>query len=104
MVDQIAKPPAKREPAPGGAGLDGGTVALFVVAFAGTVLARGEVTDLLDRPAISTWATVFVSVVTQAMPFLVLGVLLSASITAFVPPAVLRRALPHRPGAAVPVA
>lgn len=60
--------------------------------------------DFLDRPAISTWATIFVSVVTQAMPFLVLGVLLSASITAFVPPSVMRRALPDRPASAVPVA
>lgn len=85
-------------------GVDGGTVALFVVAFVGTVFARGPLMDLLDRPAISTWATVFVSVVTQAMPFLVLGVLLSASITAFVPTSVLRRALPGNPAAAVPVA
>ncbi len=75
-----------------------------MLAFAGTALARGEVMDLLDRPAISTWATVFVSVVTQAMPFLVLGVLLSASITTFVPPSLMRRALPNGPAAAVPVA
>jgi len=105
VVDQIARPPAHGRAGAGrGPGLDGGTVGLFVVAFAATVLARGAVMDVLDRPAISTWATVFVSVVTQAMPFLVLGVVLSASITAFVPDAVLRRALPRRPGAAVPVA
>lgn len=107
MVDQVTglAPAPRSGPAPRSrAGIDGGTVALFGLAFAGTVLARGEVIALLDRPAISTWATVFVSVVTQAMPFLVLGVLLSASITAFVPPAVMRRALPARPGAAVPVA
>ena len=75
-----------------------------MLAFAGTALARGEVMGFLDRPAISTWATVFVSVVTQAMPFLVLGVLLSASITTFVPPSLMRRALPKNPAAAVPVA
>ncbi len=71
---------------------------LFLAAFLGTALVYGGVRDLLDRPAISTWATIFVSVVTQAMPFLALGVLLSASITAFVPPSVMRRALPDRPG------
>jgi hypothetical protein len=47
---------------------------------------------------------VFVAVCVQAMPFLVLGVLLSGAIAAFVPPSALRRALPARVGAAVPVA
>ena len=103
-MDQLSHAPSRRAKQAGGSPLDGGTVALFVLAFAGTALARGGVMDFLDRPAISTWATIFVSVVTQAMPFLVLGVLLSASITAFVPPSVMRRALPGRPAAAVPVA
>jgi hypothetical protein len=51
-----------------------------------------------------TAATVFVAVCVQAMPFLVLGVLLSGAIAAFVSPAVLRRALPASTAAAVPVA
>src|SRR5439155_26378004 len=44
------------------------------------------------------------AVVTQALPFLVLGVLLSAFIAAFVPPSFFTRALPRRPALAVPVA
>jgi hypothetical protein len=47
---------------------------------------------------------VFVAVCVQALPFLVLGVLLSGAIAAFVSPALLRRALPAHPLAAVPVA
>jgi len=49
-------------------------------------------------------ATVFVAVCAQALPFLVLGVLLSGAIAAFVSPAVLRRLLPASPNSAVPVA
>ena len=40
----------------------------------------------------------------QAMPFLVLGVSISAAIAAFVPPGFLPRLLPDRPALAVPVA
>ncbi|MGW1679542.1 permease [Saccharopolyspora sp. NPDC002376] len=59
---------------------------------------------LLDVPALRTGSTVFVAVCVQAMPFLVLGVLVSGFIAAFVPPDALRRVLPAKPGAAVPVA
>src|SRR5690606_2546195 len=45
-----------------------------------------------------------VAICVQALPFLVLGVLLSAAITALVPPSFWTRALPRRPYAAVPVA
>lgn len=38
-------------------------------------------------PALSAWATVFVAIVFQAVPFLVLGTLLSALIAACVSPA-----------------
>jgi hypothetical protein len=43
-------------------------------------------------------------VVTQAMPFLVFGVVLSAVIAVFVPPSFFARVLPSRPVLAVPVA
>ncbi len=68
------------------------------------LLAQGPLIQLLDIPAVRTGATVFVAVCVQAMPFLVLGVLLSGLIAAFVPPAALRRVLPRRTAAAVPVA
>jgi uncharacterized membrane protein YraQ (UPF0718 family) len=48
--------------------------------------------------------TVFVSVLVQATPFLVLGVLLSAAIAVYVPRAFWAKALPRHPALAVPVA
>jgi uncharacterized protein len=60
--------------------------------------------DLLDTPAVRTGSTIFVAVCVQAMPFLVLGVLVSGLIAAFVPPDALRRLLPGNAAAAVPVA
>ncbi|GII84655.1 permease [Sphaerisporangium siamense] len=58
----------------------------------------------LTAPALRTWSTIFVAICVQAIPFLVLGVALSAAITVFVPPSFWTRALPRRPYAAVPVA
>lgn len=51
-----------------------------------------------------TWLTVFVSVMTQAIPFLVFGVVLSAVIAVFVPPSFFAKALPKHPALAVPTA
>ncbi|MER7012529.1 permease [Saccharopolyspora sp. NPDC000359] len=65
---------------------------------------QSQLTALLDVPALRTGSTVFVAVCVQAMPFLVLGVLVSGLIAAFVPPGALRRALPANASAAVPVA
>jgi len=75
------------------------TALLIVVA-----LFRGPLVSLFDTPAMQTWATVFVSIVIQAIPFLVLGVVISAVIAVFVPPSFFARALPKHPAAAVPVA
>lgn len=68
------------------------------------ILGRSFLSGLFDSPALQTWATVFTSICVQAIPFLVLGVLISAAITAFVPPSFFARALPAHPAAAVPVA
>jgi uncharacterized protein len=68
------------------------------------LLAQGPLSRLLDVPAIRTGATIFVAICVQAMPFLVLGVLVSGLIAAFVSPLALRRVLPRRTVAAVPVA
>jgi uncharacterized membrane protein YraQ (UPF0718 family) len=73
---------------------------LLVVA----VLLRPQLVSLLDRPAVANWATIFVAVTVQALPFLVLGVTVSAGIAAFVPPAVISRMFPERPVYAVGVA
>jgi uncharacterized protein len=76
-------------------------VALVVLAAA---LLRPLLEDLLTRPAVAHWATIFVAIAVQAMPFLVLGVAVSAAIAAYVPDGFLPRALPKRPELAVPVA
>jgi uncharacterized membrane protein YraQ (UPF0718 family) len=77
------------------------------------LLAAGGIAALLLRPlltrafvgpAAQTWATMFVSLTVQALPFLVLGVLVSGAIAAFVPAGALARLLPRRPALAVPAA
>jgi uncharacterized membrane protein YraQ (UPF0718 family) len=73
---------------------------LLLLAVAG----QGPIRRVLSEPAMQTWMTVFVAVVVQALPFLVLGVLLSAIIAVFVPPSFLARVLPRHPARAVPVA
>ncbi|MGW2327605.1 permease [Streptomyces sp. NPDC001700] len=68
------------------------------------VALQGPVRGALSAPVMQSWMTVFVAVIVQALPFLVLGVLLSAVIAVFVPPSFFARALPGRPALAVPVA
>jgi len=65
---------------------------------------RPLLSGLLDRDAVANWATVFVAITLQAVPFLVLGVTISAAIAAYVSPTLLPRLLPNRVQAAVPVA
>lgn len=80
------------------------SVLAFTVVLLLVTMARGPISGLLSGPAVQSWMTVFIAVVTQALPFLVLGVVLSAVIAVFVPPSFFARALPSRPGLAVPVA
>jgi uncharacterized protein len=80
---------------------DGRLLLLLLVIAVG---ARGLVSGALSGPALATWSTIFVSISIQALPFLVLGVLVSGAIAALVPPSLLARALPRQPLAAVPVA
>ncbi|WP_329549269.1 permease [Streptomyces sp. NBC_01356] len=68
------------------------------------VTLQGSIRQALSAPVMQSWMTVFVAVIIQALPFLVLGVLLSAVIAVFVPPSFFARALPSRPALAVPVA
>jgi len=68
------------------------------------VAMQGPIRQALSGPAMQSWMTVFVAVVIQALPFLVLGVLLSAIIAVFVPPSFFARALPKQPALAVPAA
>jgi uncharacterized protein len=48
----------------------------------------------LDMPALQTWSTIFVSLFVQATPFLLLGVVVSGALAAFVPPSFLARVIP----------
>ncbi|MEV7627932.1 permease [Actinoplanes sp. NPDC089786] len=68
------------------------------------VIFRGPLSRLLSGAGLQTWATVFVSVLIQAAPFLVFGVALSAVIAVFVPRSFWARALPRHPALAVPAA
>ncbi|MBO3745965.1 permease [Streptosporangiaceae bacterium NEAU-GS5] len=77
---------------------------IFAVTVLLLIAGRFLLSPHLTAPALQTWATIFVAICVQALPFLVLGVTLSAAITAFVPPSFWTRALPRRPYVAVPVA
>ena len=81
--------------------VDGRLVVLLVVLALST---RGMLRGSLNPVALRTWTTVFVAIVVQALPFLVLVVLVSGAITALVSPAVLERLLPRSPVLAVPSA
>ncbi len=81
-----------------------GSVEVLAAVVVAVLLARGWLLGLLDTPRALTLVTVFVSIMVQAMPFLILGTMLSAAITAFVPARFFERALPRRTAAAVPVA
>jgi uncharacterized membrane protein YraQ (UPF0718 family) len=79
-------------------------VLIFTLVLLLVAMLRGPISRALSGPALQTWMTVFIAVVTQALPFLVLGVVLSATIAVFVPASFFARALPRRSGLAVPVA
>jgi uncharacterized membrane protein YraQ (UPF0718 family) len=81
--------------------VDGRLIVLLVVV---ALYSRSTVTGSLNPVVLRTWTTVFVAIVVQALPFLVLGVLISGTITALVSPAVLARLLPKSPVLAVPSA
>lgn len=71
--------------------------AVVVAVFPGTLRA------LLSGPLARTWVTILISVCVQALPFLVLGVLLSGLLEALVPVGSLARSMPRRAGLAVPL-
>ncbi|AEV83620.1 membrane protein [Actinoplanes sp. SE50] len=91
---------------PKGTDQGGGIGSLEVLALLLVLLvpARGRIAGLLSGAGLQTWATVFVSVLMQAVPFLVFGVVLSAVIAVFVPRGFWARALPSHPALAVPAA
>ncbi|MFD3440716.1 permease [Streptomyces sp. NPDC058685] len=61
-------------------------------------------TRWLTHPGFQAWSTVFVAITVQALPFLLLGTLISGAVNAFVPASAFSRVLPSNPALAVPVA
>nr|WP_239132411.1 permease [Actinoplanes durhamensis] len=68
------------------------------------VVLRSWLAGLVTGERLQTWTTVFVSVLVQAVPFLVFGVVLSAVIAVYVPKSFWAKALPKHPALAVPAA
>ncbi|WP_433066959.1 permease [Dactylosporangium sp. CS-033363] len=101
MTEEHPAPEAEAEPK---RGWRPGSVEVLAVVLVLVVLLREPITRSLAAPALQTWLTVFVSVLTQAIPFLVFGVVLSAIIAVFVPPSFFAKALPKHPALAVPTA
>jgi uncharacterized membrane protein YraQ (UPF0718 family) len=79
-------------------------VAVVLAVVVAAAVLRPLLEDVLGRPAVGHWATLFVAIFVQALPFLVLGVAVSAAIAAFVPPGAIVRFLPRRQVLAVPMA
>ncbi|MDP9165298.1 MAG: permease [Actinomycetota bacterium] len=82
-----------------------GSLEVLLVGLIGLALSAGAVSAFVaGTPDVSTAATVFCGVFVQALPFLVLGVVVSGLIAAFVSAGRLERWLPRRPALAVAVA
>jgi uncharacterized membrane protein YraQ (UPF0718 family) len=81
-----------------------GALEIFGLVLAAGLVLRGPLEHLLAPGAAETWTTIFVAVCVQATPFLVLGVVVSGAIAAYVPASFFTRILPRRPALAVPVA
>ncbi|MEU6088348.1 permease [Streptomyces sp. NPDC047085] len=79
-------------------------VAAFAVAAVGAAVPLLAGTGWLDHPAVQAWRTVCLAITVQALPFLLLGTVLSGAINAFVPADLFTRVLPRRAALAVPVA
>ena len=81
-----------------------GSLEILAIGLVILIVGQRWLVGLFDNPALQTGATIFVSIVVQALPFLVLGVVLSGAIAAFVPASFWKKALPKNPALAVPVA
>src|SRR6476661_6936309 len=90
-------PPVKKGYRPGSLEIFG-AILLLAIAL------RGPLESFLGHPVLQSWSTVFVAICVQATPFLVLGVVVSGAIAAFVPARVFSRIMPRNAALAVPVA
>ncbi len=81
-----------------------GSLEILAIGLVLLIVGQRWLVGFFDDPALQTGATIFVSIIVQALPFLVLGVVLSGAIAAFVPASFWKKALPKNPALAVPVA
>ncbi|MUL64973.1 hypothetical protein BOO86_10910 [Mycobacterium sp. CBMA 234] len=82
-----------------------GSMELLLVSLIGLALSGSWVSGLLtDHARLAAAATVFCGVFVQALPFLVLGVIVSGLVAAYLTPERLARLLPKQPALAVAVA
>ncbi len=79
-----------------------GLVLSLLVGELGYSLVRDD--TWLTHPGFTAWQTVVVAITVQALPFLLLGTLISGAVNAFVPAELFTRVLPRNPALAVPVA
>jgi uncharacterized protein len=105
VTDTDAAPaPVARPDAAGPPGRQANSLLVVTLLLLLVALLQAPLGRAVSAPVVQNWLTVFVAVLTQALPFLVLGVALSAVIAVFVPPAFFTRALPKQPTLAVPAA
>jgi uncharacterized membrane protein YraQ (UPF0718 family) len=95
---------ALEEPVRAARGWRPGSVGVLAAVIILVLVGRGWLVEHLTSQRALTLTTVFVSIMVQALPYLILGTVLSAAITAFVPTRFFERVLPRNPVAAVPVA
>ena len=76
---------------------------IILLLVAGSLALRNRV-GWFEDDELRLWSTLFVSVCIQALPFLVLGVVISGLIATFVSPELVHRVLPRRQALAVPTA
>jgi uncharacterized membrane protein YraQ (UPF0718 family) len=82
-----------------------GSMELLLIALTALALSGSWVSGVLtDHARLAAAATVFCGVFVQALPFLVLGVIVSGLVAAYLTPERLARRLPRRPALAVAVA
>jgi uncharacterized protein len=80
------------------------TLEILALVLVLAVVLRPRLETVFDNPILQTWTTIFVSITVQALPFLVLGVIVSGMIAALVPPTFIARILPDKPWLSVPAA
>lgn len=93
-------------PSAGAAGTEDGSRQTTIVlgCLVGAVVLSRAFGLVPDAPALQTWAAMFIAIVIQSLPFLLLGVVLAAAISTLLSERVIRAVVPQNPAFAVPVA